>query len=156
MVTAIVRRVQAMLRDAGRPDIAVEIVFPVAADAITPASASMPAPAAGTGAIYFCLVSACVSACVPVSLPEEVAIVMKLGLHAPRFTCSLCPSFVSGYSVLKCSSSVSVSAFTVCRKVAAMLTAVVWVQAWQAWRLCPALPAGRGAPPRVAARRAPS
>lgn len=48
MVTAIVRRVQAMLRDAGRPDIAVEIVFPVASEAITPtgdggdAAGSMP------------------------------------------------------------------------------------------------------------------
>ena len=36
MVTAIVRRVQALLREAGRPDVAVEIVFPVASEAITP------------------------------------------------------------------------------------------------------------------------
>lgn len=35
MVTAIVRKVQAMLRSAGRSDIAVEIVFPVASEAIT-------------------------------------------------------------------------------------------------------------------------
>ena len=35
MVTAIVRKVQAMLRLASRSDVAVEIVFPVASEAIT-------------------------------------------------------------------------------------------------------------------------
>ncbi len=35
MVTAIVRKVQALLRAAGRSDVAVEIVFPVASEAIT-------------------------------------------------------------------------------------------------------------------------
>lgn len=51
MVTAIVRRVQAMLRDAARPDIAVEIVFPVASEAITPANPAAGAlpPPTGTG-----------------------------------------------------------------------------------------------------------
>lgn len=35
MVTSIVRKVQAMLRDAGRGDVEVEIVFPVSPEAIT-------------------------------------------------------------------------------------------------------------------------
>ena len=35
MITSIVRRVQGMLRAAGRADVAVEIVFPVSAEAIT-------------------------------------------------------------------------------------------------------------------------
>ena len=46
MITSIVRRVQAMLRDAGRSDVEVEIVFPVASEAIstdqTLASQGMP------------------------------------------------------------------------------------------------------------------
>lgn len=53
MVTAIVRKVQAMLRAASRADVAVEIVFPVAAEAITTSannggSASAVAAARGT------------------------------------------------------------------------------------------------------------
>ena len=35
MITSIVRRVQGMLQDAGRSDVAVEIVFPVASEAIS-------------------------------------------------------------------------------------------------------------------------
>ena len=35
MITSIVRKVQGMLRGAGRTDVAVEIVFPVSAEAIT-------------------------------------------------------------------------------------------------------------------------
>ena len=35
MITAIVRKVQAMLRAAGRADVDVEVVFPVAAEAVT-------------------------------------------------------------------------------------------------------------------------
>ena len=55
MVTAIVRKVQAMLQASGRNDIAVEIVFPVASEAITTDSSARPGPAqngnaAGTGA----------------------------------------------------------------------------------------------------------
>ena len=50
MVTAIVRKVQAMLRSAGRSDVAVEIVFPVASEAIT-TSANSPADA-NPGAFY--------------------------------------------------------------------------------------------------------
>ena len=34
MITAIVRRVQEQLREAGRRDLAVEVIFPVAPDAI--------------------------------------------------------------------------------------------------------------------------
>lgn len=35
MITAIVRRVQSMLKEAGRSDVDVEIIFPVATEAIT-------------------------------------------------------------------------------------------------------------------------
>ena len=45
MVTAIVRKVQAMLQASGRQDVAVEIVFPVAAEAITTDSSAHPSPA---------------------------------------------------------------------------------------------------------------
>lgn len=47
MVTAIVRRVQAMLRAAGRSDVAVEIVFPVASEAITTSANSPADPSQG-------------------------------------------------------------------------------------------------------------
>ena len=55
MVTAIVRKVQAMLQASGRNDIAVEIVFPVASEAITTDNSARPGPAqngndAGNGA----------------------------------------------------------------------------------------------------------
>ena len=50
MVTAIVRKVQAMLRAAGRSDVAVEIVFPVASDAITTPGNSSGASMNGTSA----------------------------------------------------------------------------------------------------------
>ena len=42
MVTAIVRKVQAMLQASGRQDIAVEVVFPVASEAITTDSTGHP------------------------------------------------------------------------------------------------------------------
>ncbi len=45
MVTAIVRKVQAMLQASGRQDVAVEIVFPVAAEAITTDNSARPSPA---------------------------------------------------------------------------------------------------------------
>ena len=45
MVTAIVRKVQAMLQASGREDIAVEIVFPVASEAITTDSTGHPGAA---------------------------------------------------------------------------------------------------------------
>ena len=45
MVTAIVRQVQGMLQASGRRDIAVEIVFPVASEAITTGSTEHPATA---------------------------------------------------------------------------------------------------------------
>ena len=45
MVTAIVRKVQAMLQASGRKDIAVEIVFPVASEAITTDTSARPSPA---------------------------------------------------------------------------------------------------------------
>lgn len=45
MVTAIVRKVQAMLQASGRQDIAVEIVFPVASEAITTDSSVHSRPA---------------------------------------------------------------------------------------------------------------
>lgn len=48
MVTAIVRKVQAMLQASGRQDISVEIVFPVASEAITTESNAAPS-AAQTG-----------------------------------------------------------------------------------------------------------
>ncbi len=35
MITAIVRKVQAMLRESGRSDVDVEVVFPVASEAVT-------------------------------------------------------------------------------------------------------------------------
>ena len=35
MITAIVRRVESMLRDSGRKDVEVEIIFPVSADAVS-------------------------------------------------------------------------------------------------------------------------
>jgi quinolinate synthase len=35
MITAIVRKVQAMLRESGRADVDVEVVFPVASEAVT-------------------------------------------------------------------------------------------------------------------------
>ena len=44
MVTAIVRKVQAMLQASGRHDVAVDIVFPVASEAITTDSSSHPGP----------------------------------------------------------------------------------------------------------------
>ena len=44
MVTAIVRKVQAMLQASGRHDVAVEIVFPVASEAITTDSSAQPGP----------------------------------------------------------------------------------------------------------------
>jgi quinolinate synthase len=50
MVTAIVRKVQAMLREARRADVAVEIVFPVASEAITTAANSSNNGAAPAGA----------------------------------------------------------------------------------------------------------
>ena len=54
MVTAIVRKVQAMLHASGRQDIAVEVVFPVASEAITTDSTGHPAAAQssnGNGAV---------------------------------------------------------------------------------------------------------
>ena len=54
MVTAIVRKVQAMLQASGREDIAMEIVFPVASEAITTESTGHPAAAQssnGNGAV---------------------------------------------------------------------------------------------------------
>ena len=45
MVTAIVRKVQAMLQASGRQDVAVEIVFPVASEAITTDSSARPSSA---------------------------------------------------------------------------------------------------------------
>lgn len=45
MVTAIVRKVQAMLQASGREDIAMEIVFPVASEAITTESTGHPGAA---------------------------------------------------------------------------------------------------------------
>ena len=52
MVTAIVRKVQAMLQASGRQDVAVEIVFPVASEAITTDNSARSSPAQdgnGTG-----------------------------------------------------------------------------------------------------------
>ncbi len=59
MITAIVRKVQAMLRAAGRADVEVEVVFPVASEAVTAAGgeaprlpgglALVPGPAGGEG-----------------------------------------------------------------------------------------------------------
>ena len=54
MVTAIVRKVQAMLQSSGRRDIAVEVVFPVASEAITTDSTGHAAAAQssnGNGAV---------------------------------------------------------------------------------------------------------
>ena len=45
MVTAIVRKVQAMLQASGRQDVAVEVVFPVASEAITTDTSARPGPA---------------------------------------------------------------------------------------------------------------
>ena len=42
MVTAIVRKVQAMLQASGRHDVAVEVVFPVASEAITTDTSARP------------------------------------------------------------------------------------------------------------------
>ncbi|CAL8471866.1 g11408 [Coccomyxa elongata] len=50
MVTAIVRKVQAMLRAAGRLDVTVEIVFPVASEAITTSANSPADPSQGASA----------------------------------------------------------------------------------------------------------
>ncbi len=50
MVTAIVRRVQAMLAEAGRSDIGVEIVFPVSREAVTTDKQTTSANGASNGA----------------------------------------------------------------------------------------------------------
>ena len=93
MVTAIVRRVQALLRDVARPDIAVEIVFPVASEAITPASpaANGPlAPAPGAGATMLSPVAS--QATIPAS-PADGPLAPAIGTGLSL--CSLLPAWPS-------------------------------------------------------------
>ena len=52
MITAIVRRVQNILRDSGRTDVDVEIVFPVASEAITTNQQTFESLPAGSNATF--------------------------------------------------------------------------------------------------------